>query len=92
MRASRLALYFLGIAAALTGSLALVAALMRPPLADLAQLAVSFAATALASAAIGYVSHRLGWWRRLPRLSQALTLGYLLAVGLTLLNVWLSAG
>src|SRR3990172_8236130 len=47
--------------------------------------------TVAASAALGYISHRLGWWRRMRSLGAALTLGYVFAAGLTLLNVWLTA-
>jgi signal transduction histidine kinase len=47
--------------------------------------------TSLVSAVFGFISHRLGWWRRLPRISQTLNLGYILAGGLALFNVWLTA-
>lgn len=83
--------YFLGILAALTLTVAMVIAVMRPPLNDLMQLALLFAITGSASGLVGYVAFQLGWWRRLPHLDQALTLGYVLAAGLTLLNVWLTA-
>jgi len=33
----------------------------------------------------------MGWWRRLPHLNQTLVLGYILAGGLALLNVWVTA-
>jgi signal transduction histidine kinase len=83
--------FFLGIVAAAAATLGLVAAVMRPPPADLLQLALAFGVTGLASGGLGFVSHRLGWWRRLPRLGLSLTLGYLAAAALTLLSVWLSA-
>ena len=88
---SRPITYLLSIAAALTLTVALVIAVMRPPLNDVMQLALLFSITGAASALIGFVSHRLGWWRRLRRLHQTLTLGYAVAAGLTLLNVWLTA-
>lgn len=47
--------------------------------------------TALGSLAIGSLAHQLGWWRRLGSLRLSLTLGYALAAGLTLLNVWVTA-
>jgi len=80
-----------GILAASTLTVALVVAVMRPPLNDLMFLAVLFALTGSASALIGFVSHQLGWWRRFRSLAQTLTLGYVIAAGLTLLNVWLTA-
>ncbi len=91
MKLSRLAIFIIGIAAAFALTVALVFAVMRPPLNDLAQLAVSFAISGTASALIGYLAHRLGWWRHLHSLSHTLTLGYVFAAGLTLLNVWLTA-
>jgi len=91
MKLSRLAIFIIGIAAAFALTVALVFAVMRPPLNDLAQLAVSFAISGSASALIGYLAHRLGWWRRLHSLSHTLTLGYVFAAGLTLLNEWLTA-
>jgi signal transduction histidine kinase len=83
--------YLFGILAALTLTVALVMAIMRPPLNDLLALAVLFALTGSGSAAVGFVSHRLGWWRRFTKISHTLTLGYVIAAGLTLLNVWLTA-
>jgi signal transduction histidine kinase len=64
---------------------------MRPPLNDVVFLGVLFALTGSASALIGFISHQLGWWRRFRSLDQTLTLGYVIAAGLTLLNVWLTA-
>jgi signal transduction histidine kinase len=69
----------------------LIMALMRPPLKDLAQLTLSSGITALASIFIGILAHRMGFWRRIGSLSTTLTLGYVLAAGLTLLNVWINA-
>jgi signal transduction histidine kinase len=83
--------YVLGILAALTLTVALVVAVMRPPLNDIMALALLFAITGSGSALIGFVSHQLGWWRRFRHLGQTLTLGYAIAAGLTLLNVWLTA-
>jgi signal transduction histidine kinase len=89
--APRLLVYVLSIAAALALTVALAVTIMRPPLGDLMELALLFAITGSGSAFIGFVSHRLGWWRRLGSLRQTLTLGYVIAAGLTLLNVWLTA-
>ncbi|MBI4315284.1 MAG: HAMP domain-containing protein [Chloroflexi bacterium] len=88
---SRLGKFLLGIIAAVSLALALAIAMMRPPLGDLLQLALLFGITGGASALLGFFSHRLGWWRKLPRLSHTLTLGYALAAALTLLNVWITA-
>ncbi len=91
MRASRWAVYLLGILAALALTVALAFAFMHPPAEDMLSLALLFGLTGSASALIGFVSHRLGWWRRLRSLNQTLTLGYILAAALTLINVWITA-
>ena len=91
MRASRWAVYLLGILAALALTVALAFAFMHPPAEDMLLLALLFGLTGSASALIGFVSHRLGWWRRLRSLNQTLTLGYIVAAALTLINVWITA-
>lgn len=91
MRASRWAVYLLGILAALALTVALAFAFMHPPAEDMLSLALLFGLTGSASALIGFVSHRLGWWRRLRSLNQTLTLGYIVAAALTLINVWITA-
>ena len=83
--------FVLGVIAALVSGLVLMLVLMRPPLQDLTQLSLSSGVTALISVAIGYLAHRMGFWRRLGSLNLSLTLGYVLAAALTLLNVWISA-
>ncbi len=87
----RLWTFLAGILAALTLTVALVVAVMRPPFNDLMSLAVLFGITGFGSAVIGFVSHQLGWWRRFGSVSQTLTIGYIVAAGLTLLNVLLTA-
>jgi signal transduction histidine kinase len=72
-------------------TLVLIQLVMSPPPGDLLYLAIYLSITSLGSAVFGYLSSRLGWWRRLPRLSYALILGYILAGGLTLFNVWITA-
>ena len=72
-------------------TIALIQLVMSPPPGDLVTLAIYLSITSLGSAIFGFLSHRLGWWRRLPRLSYALILGYILAGGLTLFNVWVTA-
>jgi signal transduction histidine kinase len=91
MKLSRLARFIIGIATALALSIALVMAVMRPPWADMWQLALSFLISGGASAIFGFIAHRMGWWRRVSRIRYTITLGYVLAAGLTLLNVWLTA-
>jgi signal transduction histidine kinase len=87
----RISRYILIILVLLVLTLLLIQLVMKPPAGDLITLAIYLSITALGSAIFGFVSHRLGWWRRLPRLSYALVLGYVLAGGLTLFNVWLTA-
>jgi signal transduction histidine kinase len=81
----------LGILAVGTLTVALAVAVLRPPLNDLMYLVLLFALTGGGSAMIGFVSHQLGWWRRFRSLAQTLTLGYVIAAALTLLNVWVTA-
>ncbi len=90
-RYSRLISYLLGILTVLLLTVALIQLIMHPPAEDLLYLALYLSFTSLVSAVIGFLFHRLGWWRRLPRLSYALILGYILAGGLTLFNVWVTA-
>ncbi|MCP4139663.1 MAG: cell wall metabolism sensor histidine kinase WalK [Chloroflexi bacterium] len=83
--------YLLGIVIVLFLTLWLVSLVMNPPPGDLRHLATYLGLTSIVSAAVGFIFHRLGWWRQLPRLSYALILGYILAGGLTLFNVWVNA-
>ncbi len=83
--------YLLGIFAALSLTLLLIVLVMDPPVGDLLELGILLGITAIASGAVGYVSHRLGWWRRFKSLTQALAVSYLIAGGLTMVNVWLTA-
>jgi signal transduction histidine kinase len=90
-RLSRLLIYIFGILAMLLLTVVLIQVVMNPPLGDLIYLAAYLGITSLASAAFGFISQRLGWWRRLPHINQTLILGYILAGGLALFNVWLTA-
>ena len=90
-RLSQLLIYISGILAMLLLTIVLIEVLMSPPLADLIYLVALLAITSLFSAAFGFFSNRLGWWRRLPHIRQTLILGYVLAGGLALFNVWLTA-
>ncbi len=84
-------IYIFGILAATLVTLALIILIMNPPMGDLVSLAFLLGITGFVSAGVGFVSHRMGWWRQLPTINQALTIGYILAAGLTLLNVLLAA-
>ena len=88
---SRLLTYLFVILVILLLTVVLIQVVMNPPLGDLLYLAILLAITSLISAGFGFISNRLGWWRRLPHLSQTLILGYILAGGLALFNVWLTA-
>lgn len=65
--------------------------IMNPPPGDLFYLVLYLGLTSLVSAIFGFISYRMGWWRRFPRLRSALILGYILAGFLTLFNVWVTA-
>jgi signal transduction histidine kinase len=88
---NRLLLYLFTLLLILALTLALIYLVMHPPMGDLVSLAGLLAVTGLVSAGVGFFSHRMGWWRRLPSLAQAIALSYLLAAGLTLINVWVTA-
>jgi signal transduction histidine kinase len=87
----RLSSYSIVILLVLLLTLILIQLVMSPPPGDLVALGLYLGITSLGSAVFGFLSHRMGWWRRLPRLSYALILGYILAGGLTLFNVWITA-
>jgi signal transduction histidine kinase len=84
-------LFVTGIFIAMAATTALVAMVMRPPASDLLHLVAIFAVSAGISVVVGFVAQRLGWWRTLPSLRSSLTLGYVIAAGLTMINVWLAA-
>ncbi|HLF87965.1 MAG TPA: HAMP domain-containing sensor histidine kinase [Anaerolineales bacterium] len=88
---NRLLRYLLNIFLILTFTLGLIYLVMHPPMGDLVSLAGLLAVTGLISGGVGFLSHRMGWWRHVPNLAQALALSYLLAAGLTLVNVWVTA-
>ncbi len=77
---------------ALSITLGLTVLIMRPPAQDVLQLALVFAATGLGASLLGFVSHRLGWWRRASSLTQSLTVGHLLASLVGLIIVLVAAG
>jgi len=83
--------YSLGILLTLAASLALFYWLMRPPMSDLEHMAQFLSVTAAISIAAGFAAYRLGWLERAPSLRWALIGTYVLASGLTFLNVWMTA-
>ncbi|HUF37744.1 MAG TPA: ATP-binding protein [Anaerolineales bacterium] len=87
----QIVVYLLTILAALTGTLLLIAVVMNPPMGDLVELGRLLGVTAVISAGVGYLTYRFGLWRQFRSLSRALAVSYLIAAGLTLLNVWLTA-
>jgi signal transduction histidine kinase len=84
-------LYILGVIGALIVALLLIVPTLRPGLEDMRELLWLLSITAIASAGIGYLSNRLGWWSRSRSVRLTLTVGYLLAVGLVYLNVLVTA-
>lgn len=87
----RILAYLLTITAALTVTMLLILFIMHPPMGDLLELGKLLGMTALISGTVGYLSHRLGWWRQFRSLTAAFAVSYVVAAGLTLLNVWLTA-
>lgn len=81
----------MGIALTLVVSLVVFYWLMRPPMSDLEHMAQFLAITAAISTLAGFAAYRLGWLERAPSLRWALVGTYVLASGLTFLNVWVTA-
>jgi signal transduction histidine kinase len=87
-----LALRFLiGVALVLTLTLALFVATMRPNLADFRAMTLFLSGTAIVSVLAGFVMYRWGLLGRSVGLWSALVGSYLLAAGLTFINVWVTA-
>ena len=80
-----------GVALTLALALWVFYILMRPPMTDLAAMTLFLMITAVVSVAAGYSAYRLGWINRSPRLQITLLGGYLIALLLTFLNVWVTA-
>jgi signal transduction histidine kinase len=87
----RTGLFLAGILGALALTLGLTALIMRPPWNELASLGAILGFSALGSGLVGFLVHRLGWWRRPRTLKLSLSIGFVLAALLTILNVWLGA-
>ena len=71
VKLSQLLIYITVILAMMLLTVVLIEVVMSPPLADLIFLIASLGITSLVSAAFGFFSHRLGWWRRLPNIRRA---------------------
>lgn len=72
-------------------SLAVFYYLMQPPMNELGYMALFLSITAFISVVAGYGAYRLGWFEKSPSIYWTLLIGYLLASGLTFLNVWVTA-
>ena len=88
---SRLIGFIFSIAAVLILTLILIQVIMSPSLDDLMYLLIVLSLTSLVSMILGFGSYKLGLWKRLPRISYALILGYILSSGLIFFNVWVTA-
>ena len=88
---SRLINFIFSIAAVLIVTIILIQVIMSPSLDDLMYLLIVLSLTSLVSTILGFGSYKLGWWKRLPRISYALILGYILSSGLIFFNVWVTA-
>jgi signal transduction histidine kinase len=81
----------IGVVGATLLALAIAAFGLRAPTGDIIDLLRLLSISGAASLAIGLISYRLGWWRRLHSLRWAVLLGHLLALLLIYINVWLAA-
>jgi len=88
---SRLLSFVFIVLATLILTLILIQVVMSPSLDDLMYLLIVLSLTSLASTVLGFGSYKLGWWQKLPRISYAMILGYILASGLIFFNVWVTA-
>jgi signal transduction histidine kinase len=80
-----------GVALIVALSLGIFNLLLRPPVNDIALMALFLLVTALVSTLAGYGSYRLGWIDRSPTIRWSLLGGYALSSVLTFFNVWLTA-
>ncbi len=79
-----------GVLLALVVGLLLALPMLRPPPADLIELATFLGISAAVSLLVGLVTWRARLWQR-TSIRTSLTLGYLIAGGLAFFNVWLTA-
>ena len=81
----------IGILAVLVIAVVLMEVFMNPSLEDLLALMGILSLTSLGSAALGFGLYKIGLWRQMPRIQDTLITGYVLAAGLMLFNVWVTA-
>jgi len=91
LKRSRLLSFIFIVLVTLILTLILIQVVMSPSLDDLMYLLIVLSLTSLASTVLGFGSYKLGWWQKLPRISYAMILGYILASGLIFFNVWVTA-
>ncbi len=84
-------LFIFGVISALLIAVFVTMPTLHPGPEDMRALLLLLSITAVASVGIGYLSHRLGWWRWPKSVRLTLVTGYLLAVGLVFLNVFVTA-
>ena len=87
----RLLVFVAATVAAVVVGLVVFSLVMRPPSNDFVAMAEFLGVTAAISVVVGVVVVRLGWLRRSPRLMWTLLAGYLIAMGLTFVNVLITA-
>lgn len=83
--------FVIGVALIVALSLGVFNLLLKPPVNDIALMALFLLVTALVSTLAGYGSYRLGWIDRSPTIRWSLLGGYALSSVLTFFNVWLTA-
>ncbi len=84
-------LFLSGVAVALLVAALVTLPALRPGPEDMKALLLLLSITAVASVAVGYLSYRVGWWSWPRSVRLTLMIGYLLAVGLVFLNVFVTA-
>ena len=84
-------LFTLGVVVALLVALLVTIPTLRPGPEDMKELVLFLSITAVTSVGVGYLSYRLGWWSWSRSVRLTLVTGYLLAVGLVFLNVFVTA-
>jgi signal transduction histidine kinase len=87
----RLLVFVAATVAAVVVGLVVFSLVMRPPANDFVAMAEFLGVTAAISVLVAVVVVRLGWMRRSPRLMWTLLAGYLIAMGLTFVNVLITA-
>jgi two-component system sensor histidine kinase BaeS len=87
----RLLVFVTATVAAVVVGLVVFSLVMRPPANDFVAMAGFLGVTAAISVLVAVVVVRLGWMRRSPRLLWTLLAGYLIAMGLTFVNVLITA-